>query len=120
MAQVSTSMAMTNRLSHIEYEKMNFNYNYMAGRHPQTITEKHYVYHLYRDERGYLICVRDKKGEPLRSPRLAYLVCSPAGLEFMVPNYIVIIFLGSNEFALLALVTNYSQQRSIFTSILNV
>jgi len=62
-------MAMTSAMHSVAYEKTNFNFDIKEERHPTYVTEKHYVYHLKRDEVGYLICERDRNGEPLRSPR---------------------------------------------------
>ena len=62
---------MLGAMDDVVYERMNFNFDYKQFRHPKWITERHFVYHLCRDDRGYLMCVRDNKGEPIRSPRYA-------------------------------------------------
>lgn len=62
---------MTSAMDDVHYDRMNFNFDYKQFRHPKWITERHFVYHLCRDDRGYLMCVRDNHGEPIRSPRYA-------------------------------------------------
>lgn len=68
-------MAMLGAMDDVVYERMNFNFDYKQFRHPKWITERHFVYHLCRDDRGYLMCVRDNKGEPIRSPRKLRNIC---------------------------------------------
>jgi len=62
-------MAMTSAMDYVSYERVNFNFDYKQFRHPKWITERHFIYHLCQDDRGYLMCVRDNEGEPIRSPR---------------------------------------------------
>lgn len=67
-------MAMTNAMCDIIYERMNFNCDYKASRHPKLLTERHYFYHLMNDDTGRLTCLRDDNGEPIKSPRLEQFV----------------------------------------------
>jgi hypothetical protein len=69
------TMAMTNAMCDIVYDKMSFNHDYKASRHPKSLTERHYLYHLTTDDSGRLLCLRDSNGEPIRSPRLVQFFC---------------------------------------------
>ena len=60
--------AMTNVMDEVVYSR-DFHYSLKDHRHPLFVTEKHFFYHLQKDDLGYLACVKDDKGQPLRSPR---------------------------------------------------
>lgn len=68
-------MAMSSPMDYVAYDRVNFNCDYKSLRHPKTITERHFVYHLCTDERGFLMCQRDDQGQPIRSPRKLRNIC---------------------------------------------
>jgi len=68
-------MAMTNAMHSVAYDKANFNFDIKKQRHPVHITERHYIYHLRKDAAGYLMCERDRSGQPIRSPRKLRSIC---------------------------------------------
>lgn len=79
-------MAMTHAMDYVPYERINFNVDYRSLRHPKTVTERHFVYHLCLDERGYLMCQRDGHGQPIRSPRKLRNIC----INKLVTDYSVL------------------------------
>lgn len=66
---------MTNPMYDVSYDRMNFNFDVKEQRHPKHITERDFIYHLKKDERGYLVCERDANNEPIRSPRKLRSIC---------------------------------------------
>ena len=62
-------MSMTSAMEDVWYNRRDFNVDHRTRRHPMWITEKFYIYHLKKDGDGFLECIKNDYGLPVKSPR---------------------------------------------------